>query len=947
MRILPALAALLSLIGFASAQSPDDSRHTDIDFDTDEFLIAAEQSPVFLASYTTTSLGRTKLEPVDLGDGIEFDFGTYLTTSRLSTHPVFDDLMTNAMVSQGLIAASAAYREKIYDMEDAYIVDRELSFTLLDKACDGKKDDANATKRFLRELCFNSTDVEADFKEGSALNQLRTRMEAAEKLNPSEKFRDGHTLRGLSAKSDSDFYRFLVDTDRYRALRVTSIVRKSKLSAASFTTGGNVAGSADTVVTEETELPPLPRDRRRPGDPISLSTPAHKIEGVELPPVSTTEAADAATGQNIDIGPTRMVKELIPGDIAYEDIFFLTGSHTGRDVFERIELTFARETAYTKRFFIRTQSSIRYGLAFRMPLQVNATSRPAPSSDGRIPLERQMTVLAAGALPGGADGITADELYGAAGIPAGYRTSDQYIYSSVISCTVHASIPTRKRDGSCVPPNDKDLRSLPTQSESEIDLGRTTFAELDGAPGIAESLTSSGVSAKISLGMNGHVSIPGTGSLSFRDDETSRLYSLDEDGTPVPDSDPTSAPYKFRTGTGPAQLRLSPKGSSPQAQAENAVFMNLTLAEPRYDLSFNASPKSAVQLHLALDVLEMNVRLGPFTIDSLATPTGTRLDHVDGTVRAYDFVARPQPEDTELLPRSRANLVIADDDWFSYPKFGGNGRVELAIANAGKIEAAAPGRTDRPRAYTLAKVDLIRLSDESHQSTNQYSYAEDIPPGASMNAGFSLKIPATTGKGLYRVCVTLDPDNQIPESNETDNKACTDRYLFGSADEKCAAFNPNNLAIEKNGDEYQLVSTVSGLPFVIAKLGTSRPEAEQALRVFKAEEFTEKCFVGERSLAAPFQYYMSEGRIPSTAHSDTKCSAIPFEDMKVRWQAPRKTGEAWSKGRWIIEANGTGWYGFNNRYRAEEILARIKHYRINRHCDAGGLTYWLSEPAAN
>ena len=139
-------------------------------------------------------------------------------------------------------------------------------------------------------------------------------------------------------------------------------------------------------------------------------------------------------------------------------------------------------------------------------------------------------------------------------------------------------------------------------------------------------------------------------------------------------------------------------------------------------------------------------------------------------------------------------------------------------------------------------------------------------------------------------------------------------------DQDCISFNTDRLELEQSDGDFILVDGGHR----IRNLGSSRRQANKALRIFRHYEIDRHCFVGRPN---PSLYYLlADGEAPAGEFDREDCNRFDPGNIRVRR----------IDGTWRLVDGRRSLFNFgNNRNEAREALAIISHHGFNYSCFVG------------
>lgn len=154
-----------------------------------------------------------------------------------------------------------------------------------------------------------------------------------------------------------------------------------------------------------------------------------------------------------------------------------------------------------------------------------------------------------------------------------------------------------------------------------------------------------------------------------------------------------------------------------------------------------------------------------------------------------------------------------------------------------------------------------------------------------------------------------------------------------SFSEDCVTFNPDTTHVAHAGGDWKIVDGSHW----IADFGNRHGEANRAMQIIHHYNFDRQCFVGR---PGPSMTYWKRGPDVVPSHGMAGDDCIGFN--------PATTHVAHTGGDWKI-VDGSQWiadFG-SNKSEADQAMAVIDHYRMNRQCFVGrpnpSMAYWLSQ----
>jgi hypothetical protein len=188
----------------------------------EEIVAAAKASPLFKRSIAVAKLPRAGLGKVALDTGVAIDLADYVRSTGLKRRaelaPLFD-----AKLTKGVLARKPVVREQVIELEDRFVVDRKLTFELVDGACASPKPE-------LADLCFVASAQQAATPElTSDIAKMRDALAQTTDVDIGQR-----TAADLLALDDDTLLGLVVNTGE-RTIHHVSIVPQKPIAAAAAT----------------------------------------------------------------------------------------------------------------------------------------------------------------------------------------------------------------------------------------------------------------------------------------------------------------------------------------------------------------------------------------------------------------------------------------------------------------------------------------------------------------------------------------------------------------------------------------------------------------------------------------------------------------------------------------------------------------------------------------
>lgn len=526
---------------------------------TAETVAAAKASPLLRKELRRDQLQAAGLATITPTPGVTMDFQAWVRDTALDTRPELAPLL-DPKLPKGLLSAAPVYAETILELEDRLVVERKLTVPLAAGAC------ARADKpAAVAELCFTKNPAnKADKGVQAELKAIRGKLAAA----PGDKVvRGAVTAAQALQMTDEQLLDLMLNTGA-RTIHQVSVVPRVPVQAGGLQQFG-------------TKLKVVPLD---PG--LQLFVPAGVFDPKVLDPV------------------------LVGASHTYARDYFLTGFTYGREIEDSWEYTFADETFFTDRYYVRVDYHIGLGFGVRAPfaVDVKATSTGADARSVDVSVE-PVNVDANGAPAYQAVGLPGNQTFG----------GKEFVLEFKAGCRLYVSMPGPNIDRSC-PSIDldysRDINPVLGTERSQIGDwwldGSVTGLKVSVA--VASASLDVGVGAEVTngrvgvraLGVNGGT-VGGGGNLAF-------------------------------TTRSPRRLTVS--------RAPGVAGAALRLDRPTYGFDIRVTPKLRGKIELDIAIYEKTWYLGPWALDVLSISQNFQLTHHAGTVANHDYevfkVANPE-----------------------------------------------------------------------------------------------------------------------------------------------------------------------------------------------------------------------------------------------------------------------------------------------------------------
>lgn len=262
---------------------------------------------------------------------------------------------------------------------------------------------------------------------------------------------------------------------------------------------------------------------------------------------------------------------------------------------------------------------------------------------------------------------------------------------------------------------------------------------------------------------------------------------------------------------------------------------------------------------------------------------------------------------------------------------------------------------------TAITVGSTTDADAVSNFSNMSNTVDLLAPGSSIRSsvpgtGFGFKngtsMAAPQVAGAIAALSALSPDsdiNTIIDTLRTTGDPVTDGRTGGTVtrpridlDEASEELAPRQDCIGHDLSNLRLVNrggtggwTITDGRSLMFAFGNKRAEAEQALAIIRRHGFTRTCYIGRPN--ASMQYLVAGSSVSSLPTSGEDC--IGFNRSGVRVEA--------AGSQWRLTDGRSSMVMFPNRSEADQAVAAIQRYNLNRQCFVGrpgaSFTYWLAQ----
>lgn len=363
---------------------------------TAELVSQAQKSPLLVAQFPAREATNRGLTSVELGTGVRLNVPRYLQTSSLRTHPDMAPLF-QAAVQKQFLKAPPTYQERIIQLSDRLIVERELKLHLRPGVC-LKTPIAPQMKAH----CFVPKAGQIHAETRAELDRIRGKL----KGSPREFAGEGITAAQASAMDDRRLLDFVLNGEEQN-IRFVSII-PLKLSPDDITA---------RVLKGDREI-------------LKFLAPLAPRGDLRFPTVDATPDKPAAG----------------TGTVSFAKKYFLTGSFAGREYGDEYERTLASANWWHDRYYLQVSWHLSYALGWRWPFEI-AVNSDALAFDGARFSRTRYVNLSVAPVNVAADGTPA---YPAVGLPTSkYFQGKEFVLEASGGCGFYASIPGPNIDVNC------------------------------------------------------------------------------------------------------------------------------------------------------------------------------------------------------------------------------------------------------------------------------------------------------------------------------------------------------------------------------------------------------------------------------------------------------------------------------------------------------------------
>ena len=172
----------------------------------------------------------------------------------------------------------------------------------------------------------------------------------------------------------------------------------------------------------------------------------------------------------------------------------------------------------------------------------------------------------------------------------------------------------------------------------------------------------------------------------------------------------------------------------------------------------------------------------------------------------------------------------------------------------------------------------------------------------------------------YRNTATADYNDDVDESDETNNQRTDDYTVVKPFKEDCVSFDPRTAEVKQIGGSWKIVDGSHWL----FDFGKKADEAKKALAIIKRYRMNQSCFVGRPDPS--FHYMLVSGGPPQGSYSGEDCVSFNPNTIQVK-----QIG-----GRWKIVDGSHYMFDFGSKQNEAKLALKIiKKYGFTRSCFVG------------
>lgn len=545
-----------------------------------ELLRSARQSPLFEAEVPATQLRARGLSQVRLGESVYMDLERYVEKSRLTAQPALKKLM-QVSIQQQFLTAKPVYDERILKLQDRIVIERKLTVPIKPGACA-----AGGAPEAIDRLCFKRKPGSIPSGIASDLDAIRVKLAAAP---ATREVAAGLTAAEALQMDDAALLGLLINSDA-RTIRRTSVIPLRAYDAASSVNNVRVTNFAKLLPTRASAV----------AQPGSMVAPAFNKFHM------TKRAATANKNAPINVSGAS------DGDtVPLGEHYFLTGFTMGREFSDAYEYTFANDSWWHDRYYVRVEYVLSLGFGLRMPFSFTTAVLPVSgSTDGRRSVQ-----LSVAPVDVDQQGRPA---YPAVGLAQGkYFDGDEFVLELHAHAGLHMEIPGPNVNlGTDEIAFDKSKSIDPVLGNESSHIGDVVLIPAT-LSGLQFNVAAGG--AGVDIGLSADLT-QGEIGMDVGESANTQILAGGERS------------YRFQDGLTQTFLM------KPVDSRQNFGFH---VSNPIYAASIAIAPFVQPFAYVDIGIYDNHWRMDPLTIDALTIALGFSLDAHAGTTDRYAFSVEP------------------------------------------------------------------------------------------------------------------------------------------------------------------------------------------------------------------------------------------------------------------------------------------------------------------
>lgn len=569
----------------------------------DEVLQEAERSPLLRAKFPAAEVQRRGLGTIQLDRGVRLNLAAYLNATSLKANSRYQPLF-RPEVATAYLKTPARDSETVIQMKDRVLVDRRITFKLKPGICR----QANLPAH-IADQCFLPKAGQTTPETRAVLEGIRTKLRAAP---ASREVIEGVTAGFAAHMQDEQLLDLLLNHGE-RDIRLLSHIPTRLVDPKLLAQSAKDWALRDIQLNAEMPIYSIVPQ----GTP---SSPSRPYEGRELPAVVKRPLPVSA-----------------PDPALSEPRHFLTGVTLGREIRDKYEYTFARESWWHDRYYLRLSYHVGAGIGLRMPFQVRAETSgvatalpPRIAGDNRLSPRPGMGTLNRPTPASVPSNVSANrkrevsvvirpedlkDAWSAVGLDQGkYFEGREFVLEFNAGCSLKVSIPGPNPPPlKCPTPSVQESQDiLPAIGQDNTQLGPVWIVDgqvwgLGVNAGIGGAYLDLGLAANLT---NGRFTM-----------QISPFPGNQIEGLSGPD-------LVFSSGNPQRFSLLAQTGDTPSG---------FVLEKPRYQVTAAISPAARGRVNIDLGIYEFNKTVGPFILDMVRLEQEFELGRHDGTVAKHRF----------------------------------------------------------------------------------------------------------------------------------------------------------------------------------------------------------------------------------------------------------------------------------------------------------------------